>query len=237
MNNKIKIGVITIISILLISILFIVSYFSNEVKGMEKSEKTSKKVIKKKKVKKEEKKKIFFVDVKGAVNNPGVYPIEEGLRVNDAINISGGILENADTSILNLSKKVEDEMIIIVYTKYELEEYKRKLLEMNEINNAKEEEENICPDSSNGACIKNSSSSKKEKDDNKVTTEETGELISINTASKEELMKINGIGEGKAESIIKYREENGNFKLIEDIKNVSGIGDSIYEKIKDHIKL
>ena len=57
----------------------------------------------------------------------------------------------------------------------------------------------------------------------------------LNTATKEELMTLSGIGESKAEAIIKYREDNGTFKTIEEIKNVSGIGDAAFEKIKDSI--
>lgn len=59
--------------------------------------------------------------------------------------------------------------------------------------------------------------------------------ININTASKELLTTLSGIGNGKAENIISYREENGRFAAIDDIKNVSGIGDSIFESIKDFI--
>ena len=61
------------------------------------------------------------------------------------------------------------------------------------------------------------------------------DLININTASLEQLMMLSGIGESKAKSIISYREENGNFKAIEDITKVSGIGQALYEKIKDYI--
>lgn len=61
------------------------------------------------------------------------------------------------------------------------------------------------------------------------------DLININTASLEQLMALSGIGESKAKSIISYREENGNFKAIEDITKVSGIGQALYEKIKDYI--
>ena len=66
---------------------------------------------------------------------------------------------------------------------------------------------------------------------------EDSKKISINTATKEELMKLSGIGESKANAIIKFREENGNFTKIEDIMNVSGIGESAFEKIKDDICL
>ena len=61
------------------------------------------------------------------------------------------------------------------------------------------------------------------------------DLININTASLEQLMTLSGIGESKAKSIISYREENGNFNEIEDITKVSGIGQALYEKIKDYI--
>ena len=81
-------------------------------------------------------------------------------------------------------------------------------------------------DVENDACIEDDSSS-----------EEESSVISINTATKEELMTLTGIGEKKAEDIIKYREENGEFTSIEDIKNVKGIGDSLFEKIKDYITL
>lgn len=63
------------------------------------------------------------------------------------------------------------------------------------------------------------------------------ELININTASLEELTKINGIGEVKAKSIIEYREQNGGFKSIEEIKNIKGIGEKTFEKLKDSITI
>ena len=67
--------------------------------------------------------------------------------------------------------------------------------------------------------------------------EVTDKKISINTATKETLMKIKGIGEKKAESIVEYRSKNGKFKSIEEIMKVSGIGKSIFDKIKDYIKV
>ena len=60
-------------------------------------------------------------------------------------------------------------------------------------------------------------------------------MISINTANQEELMTLPGIGEAKAISIIRYREENGAYQKIEDIMNVSGIGESLFAKIKENI--
>lgn len=69
------------------------------------------------------------------------------------------------------------------------------------------------------------------------TNESSEKLININTASLEELTKINGIGETKAKSIIEYREKNGAFKSIEEIKNVKGIGEKTFEKLKDSITI
>jgi len=66
---------------------------------------------------------------------------------------------------------------------------------------------------------------------------ETDDLININTGGINELTKINGIGEAKAQNIIDYRENNGGFKTIEEIKNIDGIGDKTYEKIKNKIKV
>ena len=67
--------------------------------------------------------------------------------------------------------------------------------------------------------------------------ENTDSKININTASLEQLMTLSGIGEAKAKAIIEYRESNGGFKSIEDIKNVSWIGDALFEKIKDFISV
>ena len=67
--------------------------------------------------------------------------------------------------------------------------------------------------------------------------EQTGGLLDINTATKEELMTLTGIGEAKALSIVTYRETNGKFKKIEDIMNITGIKAGIFDKIKDQIKV
>ena len=60
---------------------------------------------------------------------------------------------------------------------------------------------------------------------------------SINTADSQELQELNGVGPATAEKIIDYREENGRFASIDDLKDVSGIGDKSFEKIKDKIKV
>ena len=172
-------------------------------------------------VKKEEKKeevvseKCYF-DIKGEVKNPGVYSIECDKRIIDAINVSGGLTKNSDTSVLNLSKKIEDGMVIVIYSKKEVSDYLNTLKELDD-------KSSICDNSNieNDACSDNNSSN-------------NNSLININTASVSELMSLSGIGEAKAKSIISYREKTP-FKSIEDIKNVEGIGESLYASIKENI--
>ena len=187
-------------------------------------------------VKKEEKNEYntLFVDVKGSVNNPGVYEMDGGKRVIDAINLAGGLTENADTINLNLSKKLSDEMYIVVYSKEEIYSYNKNSKQDNEEITCASQE-CVCPDVKNDACINTQGNVKN--DNTKEDNQTSKEKVSINKASKEELMNLSGIGETKAEAIISYRNENGNFKNIEDIKNVSGIGEAVFEKIKDNITI
>ena len=83
----------------------------------------------------------------------------------------------------------------------------------------------------NGECTITPSTSTEESNNQSTSTGK----VNINQASKEELMGIPGIGEAKATSIIEYRTTTGTFQTIEDIKNVSGIGDAIFESIRDYI--
>lgn len=169
--------------------------------------------------KKETKIKTVKVDIKGAVATPGVYELSNNSRVIDVINKAGGVIEGANTNLLNLSKKITDEMVIIIYTNDEIKEYNEGKIKTEyvyiEVNN--------CPDKINNACIKESN-------------EETNNLVNINTADVKELTSLTSIGESKANAIIEYRNQK-KFDSIEDIKNVSGIGDSLYEKIKDNITI
>ncbi len=182
---------------------------------VEKPKKEKNIVIKEKEEKKEEKTNQITIDIKGAIANPGVYQLTTENNVNDAINMAGGLKKDSDTSNINLSKKLSDEMVIIIYTKKEIENEKNK----NEIK---------CPPCNN-ACIK------EDDEKAKITAKEASEKININTASIEELLTLNGIGEAKANAIIEYRNKNEGFKTTEDIKNVPGIGESAFEKIKNNI--
>lgn len=213
-----------LLALILVLFLFaIIGYFK------EKNDEISTKSIKKLSnvSKKTSNLKTLFVDVKGAVNAPGVYELEDGKRVIDAINLAGGFSDKADTINVNLSKRLTDEMFIVIYTKQEIYNYK-KSNETSNINCASFE--CVCPDVKNDACIEKNLKAENNK-------KEANNKVSINNATKEDLMSLTGIGESKANAIINYRNENGLFKQIEDIKNVSGIGDSVFEKIKNNITL
>ncbi len=160
----------------------------------------------------------IWIDIKGAVQKPGVYEVEEGIRVAEVIEKAGGLLKGANTDFLNMSRKVEDGDVIWIYTEKEIEEFKEGKTKIEYIESACH-----CPDVQNSACISNT----EEKQEGKVN---------INTATKEELMTLSGIGAAKALAIIEYRKTNP-FQKIEDIQKVSGIGESVYEKIKDSITI
>lgn len=150
----------------------------------------------------------IIVDIKGAVVNPGIYHLKSNAIVQDVITLAGGLSEDADTSNLNLSKKVTDEMVITVYTHEEVKD-----LEKQE------------------AIVETGNESK---DDDDTTA---SGLVSINTASLEELMTLPGIGEAKAKSIIQYRENCGKFAKKEDLLNISGIGEKVYAELEAYITI
>jgi len=156
-----------------------------------------------------------YVDIKGAVKKPGVYCVKANARVFDVVEKAGGLLKTADVSYTNLSKKVVDEMTIYIYTSKEIKSRKEEIKVVCH-----------CPELKNDACITPNN-------EDKVETSK----VAINRAGKEEFLKITGIGEVLAERIVKYREEHGAFESIDAIKNVSGIGDALYQKIKDSLTL
>ena len=147
----------------------------------------------------------FYVDIKGAVKKPGVYKVSEDMIVNDLIKLAGGLTKNAYTKNINLASKLKEGMVVYVYSKNEMTTTKI-------LNDVKYE----VPSS------------------NEETTTVTNGKVNINTASKEELMTLSGVGESKAIAIIDYRSKN-RFNTIEDIMNVSGIGESAFAKIKEYI--
>jgi len=162
------------------------------------------------------------VEIKGAVKNEGVYEIEENSIVNDLINLSGGLKEEADILDINLSKELKSEDVVIIYTKEEINEAKQGSTVIKYI-----EKECICPKIKNSACIEDIITS------SESIVNNTGK-VNLNTATKEELLTIPNIGESKANLIIEYRN-NTPFTKIEDIMNIKGIGSGIFEKIKDYL--
>lgn len=173
----------------------------------------------------------LVVDIKGEVRRPGVYFLDEGKRVIDVVKKAGGFTVYADSSANNLSMKIKDEMVIVIYSESEIANYVA----------TKEKEEKVKEKCSqdvvvNNSCIGSSSKDEKtvsQKDDVKESSAENS-IVNINTATLEELMTLSGIGESKAKAIIEYRKTK-KFSKIEDLKEVSGIGDALFEKVKDSI--
>jgi competence protein ComEA len=143
------------------------------------------------------------VDVRGAVNKPGVYTLPLGSRVQDALILAGDVTSNADTRPLNLARKLNDGEQIYVLT-------------------LGEATPTVVATPGRGAQL------------NAPTRTPAGK-ININTATLAELDTLPGIGPAIAQRIIDYRTQNGNFKTIEDLKKVRGIGDALFNQIKDLI--
>ena len=169
---------------------------------------------------------VIHVEIKGAVKNPGVYEAKNDEIINDIIAKAGGLNNDAYTDNINLSKKVSDELVIYVYTKDEIEDdFSKKAT-----NNSKSSENSYNIETYTEGKVSIISSN-----DTQTNQENSTTLININTADAAKLEELPGIGATKANSIIAYREEVGGFKSIEDLKNVSGIGDATFEKLKDYI--
>ena len=166
---------------------------------------------------------LFKVDIKGYVKKPGVYEVSEGMNINDLINLSGGLKKGATTKNINLSKKLTDQMVVIVSSVSSL---KSKYRNSNILNDA--------------FSVKNDASIQESNIEGIMQPVDSNEIpnkkININTASINELLTLSGIGESKAKAIIEYRNTNL-FTNIDEIKNISGIGDSLFEKIKDSITI
>lgn len=147
------------------------------------------------------------VHVIGAVPRPGLYEFAEGARVQDAIDAAGGLLSSANIDTVNLAALLEDgQQLNIPY---------------------RDGEE---PEAVEAAIPELPGESAAE-----APPAEELSLININTATVEELDSLPGIGPTIAQRIIDYRDENGPFDVIEDIMNVSGVGPSTFDQIKDLI--
>ncbi len=165
------------------------------------------------------------VHVCGCVNNPGVYTLCTGARINDAVAAAGGFTPEADVNYLNLAGFLQDGVKVYVPSVDETKDLER--------------DGSISFDAAGGGAV---SSGMAGADVISSGIAGTGAdvddgLVNINTATRDELMTLPGVGESKADAIIKYREENGGFETISQIMNISGIKDGLFNKIKDKIKV
>lgn len=162
----------------------------------------------------------MYVDVKGAVKNPGVYQINANMRVVDAINLAGGYNHSADRKHINLAQKLSDQQVVYVPIRGEVKG--------NPVTST-----NPGPQASAAS----SASESQTGDSQDVTTASSGneQQINLNTADKTKLQELNGIGEKKADQIIAYRQAHGQFKRIEELKDVPGFGDKTFDNLKSSI--
>lgn len=142
----------------------------------------------------------LYVHVCGCVKSPGLYQMQEGQRVGDAVEQAGGFSGKANRDAVNLAEVLQDGIQIYIPSMQEKD--------------LKETKESSVTGSGE---------------------EVTEKKININLASADELTELSGIGPSRAEDIVKYREENGPFSSIDDIKNVPGIGEGIFDRMKDLI--
>lgn len=163
----------------------------------------------------------IYVDVDGAVLQPGVYSLPDNARVFDAVDAAGGLLPEACSEILNQAEHVSDGQKLYIMTKEEWEAQK-------ELGGSQEwtgTQEGTGKQGQNGT---QGTQKQAEQDD---------ELIDLNRATESELCTLPGIGQTRAQAIIAYREVSGGFRSIDEIQNVSGIKSGTYEKIKNKIKV
>ena len=155
------------------------------------------------------------VHISGAVNEEGVVELDINSRIVDAIEKAGGVKENACMDEINLAYKLEDGMKVHIPT----------------IEEKKEEEQNNEQKNQNEGYITGNT------DINNNNENKQNSKVNINTCTQTELETLPGIGPVTALKIIEYRNEKGKFKSIEEIKEVSGIGESKFNQIKDLIKV
>lgn len=149
------------------------------------------------------------VDIKGAVNKPGVYHLPHGSRVQEAVTAAGGLRDDADGNQVNLAKQLVDAQAIYIPARGE--------------------------QAPAGMGTATSSGSATAASDSSTTTTADHEPINLNSASKEQLTTITGIGDKKADLILQYRQEHGQFKSVDDLKNINGFGDKTVDKLRDQL--
>lgn len=161
---------------------------------------------------------MIYVDVCGAVANPGVFQLAAGSRVFQAIEAAGGYLPEAALTCVNRAGVLTDGQQLYILTQEEME---RQGLDPAEMFGASDGQMN-----GSAGTGQNTGMTAQVQQDNR---------ININTADEAQLTTLTGIGATRAQAIIAYREENGPFAAIEDIMNVQGIKEGTFAKIKDEI--
>lgn len=155
-----------------------------------------------------------YVDLKGAVKNPGVYSFLPNERIHDVLQKAGGLLPTADQNRINLAQPLEDGMMIWIPAKNEITPNFPSSAPANHTTPAVP----VTSRAGSQASSKNG-------------------LVNLNTASVEQLMTLSGIGETRAKAIMRYREEKGSFRTIQQLQEIPGIGEKLMEKIKDQVTL
>ena len=215
-NKKNKILLIVIVAIVEISSYYFIfdrkeEWLNNQEQNLEIKEeiKTNDQIENNSNEQQLEKNENIIVHVSGAVNKEGIVELKNNSRIIDAIDKAGGLKDEADITNINLAYIIEDGMKIHIPSK---EEKESTIIVESNIDSGTVEQSNEIKSNNN----------KKLK-------------ININTATKTDLETLPGIGESTALKIIEYRKEKGKFKLIEDIKQVNGIGENKFNKIKELI--
>ncbi len=159
----------------------------------------------------------IYIHIIGEVRNQGIIELKSGQRIIDAIEKAGGVTQEADISKVNLAFILSDGQKVKIPNINDKEE--------NIIYVTDSSGKDVIIDSQMGVAIGNASGN------NGVN----GIKVNINTANQTELETLNGVGPSLAAKIIEYREKNGKFKNVEDLKNVSGIGEAKFEGIKNQV--
>lgn len=150
----------------------------------------------------------WYVDIKGAIKVPQVVPVTPGMRVHDVVEMAGGVTGEADQSQVNLAQLATDQMVIYVPKVGEEVSSSTEAL----VADSKVTESAVSESSGDGTS--------------------GGDLVNINTADTTMLQTLSGIGEKRAADIINYRETNGLFETVDDLDQVSGIGEKTMEKLR-----
>lgn len=150
---------------------------------------------------------VCYVYICGAVLNPGVYEVPQGSRIYEVIQRAGGLMEDASRASVNQAETVLDGQMIFLPTVEEA----AVGIGVDALTNSREGDMSAM--------------------------EESDKRVNLNTATVEELMTLSGIGKAKAEDILAYRETCGGFSSVEEIMNVAGIKEGLYNRIKDDIRV